>query len=177
MVEQIYAHFERNLPVAARAVKSLLSHRQHGYRKHLSCTTNILQLIDEILKDAEEGKEYAVLMCDLSSAFDTVNHKLLLEKLKLYGFSPAAIKWMEDYLQGRMQFCEVNGKKSSCLMIDVGVFQGSVAGPLLFIIFFNDLMTLEDEHTSISGYADDNNYRITLDKDKLINILHKIHFS
>ena len=158
MVEQLYSHFERNIPVAVRRTLTLLSQRQHGYRSHMSCATNLLQLIDDILKDAEEGHETALLMCDLSSAFDTVNHNLLVEKLKLYGLSENAIKFIQCYLRGRSQFCDINGAKSSTKDIDVGVFQGSVAGPLLFIIFFNDIMELEDRDTLISGYADDNNY-------------------
>ena len=171
MVEQLYAHFERNIPVAARRTLTLLSQRQHGYRSHMSCATNLLQLIDDILKDAEDGHESALLMCDLSSAFDTVNHSLLVEKLKLYGLSENAIKFIQCYLRGRSQFCDINGAKSSTRDIDVGVFQGSVAGPLLFIIFFNDIMELEDGDTLISGYADDNNYKLKLDKDKLKNQL------
>ena len=161
MVEQLYSHFEKNIPVAARRTLTLLSQRQHGYRSHMSCATNILQLIDDILKDAEEGHE--------SSAFDTVNHTLLIEKLKLYGLSVNAIKLLQCYLSGRSQYCDINGSKSPTRSIDVGVFQGSVAGPLLFIIFFNDIMELEDEDTKISGYADDNNYKLKLDKDKLKN--------
>ena len=171
MVEQLYSHFERNIPVAARRTMTLLSQRQHGYRSHMSCSTNILQLIDDILKDAEDGHESALLMCDLSSAFDTVNHGLLIEKLKLYGLSENAIKFMQCYLRGRSQYCDINGSKSTTKNIDVGVFQGSVAGPLLFIIFFNDIMELEDADTLISGYADDNNYKLKLDKDKLKNQL------
>ena len=171
MVEQLYSHFEKNIPVAARRTLTLLSQRQHGYRSHMSCATNILQLIDDILKDAEEGHESALLMCDLSSAFDTVDHTLLIEKLKLYGLSENAIKLLQCYLSGRSQYCDINGSKSPTRSIDVGVFQGSVAGPLLFIIFFNDIMELEDEDTKISGYADDNNYKLKLDKDKLKNQL------
>ena len=171
MVTQLTAHFEQWLPITHDRMKRLLSERQHGYRAKMSCSSTILQLLDDILKNAEDGKESSLLMCDLSAAFDTVDHQLLIQKLKYYGLSDDCISWFLSYLSNRKQYVEVNGSKSATKPIKIGVFQGSVGGPLLFILFFNDLMTLEDDTTGISMYADDNNYLCTLDKDKLLNQL------
>ena len=171
MVQQISDHFEKFMPVGARRIKRLLSERQHGYRSNMSTGSTILQMIDDILKGCEEGNESALLMCDLSAAFDTVNHQLLLDKLKLYGMSENCINWFKSYLSGRKQFVGISASKSKLKSIKIGVFQGSCGGPLLFILFLNDLLSLEDGDTRISIYADDNNYLCKLGKDKLLNQL------
>ena len=101
-------------------------------------------------------------MCDLSAAFDMVPHQVLLDKLALYGLSEAALAWFKSYVEGRGQFIDVNGGRSKRRGIPIGVFQGSIAGPILFIIFFNDLVTLQDALTKISIYMDDNNYKLKL---------------
>ena len=112
-----------------------------------------------------EGAEVALLMCDLSAAFDTVPHDVLLDKLALYGATPETIRWFRSYLGNRQQYVDVNGGISGMKKINYGVFQGSCGGPLLFIVFFNDIMELQDDSTMILGYADDNNYKITLSED------------
>ena len=84
MVDEVKKHFENYINVGGEVHRRLFSSRQHGYRRRLSCCTNILQLMDDILSDTMEGAEVALLMCDLSAA-DTVPHQLLLGKLALYG--------------------------------------------------------------------------------------------
>ena len=167
MVLQLTKHFEKfnEIPGTNGIHKRLFSCRQHGYRSRLSCSTNILQLLDDVLVDCQGGHESCLLMCDLSAAFDTVPHQLLLKKLALYGLSEDAIAWMKSYLDGREQYVDVNGGRSNRRKIPVGVFQGSIAGPILFIIYFNDLITLQDNLTKISIYADDNNYKLKLGND------------
>lgn len=111
MVNQLCQHLETPLPVSADGWQrtSLLSYRQHGYRKNMLCNSNILQLLDDVLKDAEDGTDNALLMMDLSAAFDTVPHGILMEKLKLYGVGERLMKWFESYIRGRCQFVEVGG--------------------------------------------------------------------
>ena len=111
----------------------------------MSCSSNIVQLLDDVLQDCQNGDESAICMADLSAAFDTVPHSILLDKLKLYGLSPEAIFWFRSYLSGRSPYIDVQGSKYERKFIKVVVFQGSIAGPLLFIIYFNDLICLEDE--------------------------------
>ena len=119
-------------------------------------------MLDDNHQDCQNGDETALCMADFSAAFDTVKHDILLDKLKLYGLSPEAILWFRSYLSGRSLFVDVNGGTSDCIEITVGVFQGSVAGPLLFLIYFNDLICLQDQNCHLSTYVDDNNYAIRL---------------
>ena len=79
----------------------------------MSCATNILQLVDDVLVDCMGGCESCLLMCDLGAAFDTVPHQVLLDKLALYGVSEEALQWFRSYLAGRQQYVDVNGGKSS----------------------------------------------------------------
>ena len=147
----------------------LWSDRQHGYRGKRSTATALLQLQEEVLKRFEEGHDVAVSSYDSSAAFDTLTHSILLEKLKLYGCSKQVIKWFESYLSDRWQYCEINGKKSSTKRITQGVFQGSVLGPLLYILYVNCISILEDNDTKLSLYADDVNAATRLTKNKYEN--------
>ena len=152
MVDQLTAHLEKELPISADGWTrtSLLSHRQHGYRKQMSTQTNILQLLEDTLKDAEEGVDTGLLMTDCSAAFDTVPHGILLKKLRLYGVSEQALKWFKSYLQGRCQYVEVGSKMSHIERVLLGCFQGSIGAPLLYILYMNDIVMLQDSYTKIS---------------------------
>ena len=104
--------------------------------------TSVLQLQDKILKDAADGNDCSVILTDMSAAFDTVSHEVLLGKLKLYGVTDQALVWFASYFSNRAQVCEIGGARSSIIRILHGVFQGSILGPLLFICFMNDVVVL-----------------------------------
>ena len=144
----------------------LWSDRQHGYREKRSTATALLQLQEEVLKRFEEGHDVAVSSYDSSAAFDTLTHSILLKKLKMYGCSDSVLRWFQSYLSDRWQYCEIGGKKSSTKRITQGVFQGSVLGPLLYVLYVNCLSTLEDQDTKLSLYADDINAATRLTKNK-----------
>ena len=95
-----------------------------------------------------------MVFLDLKKAFNTVNHNIQLQKLNSFNISPIAIRWFEDYLSGRMQSVKYMGVKSTKLEITCGVPQGSILGPLLFILYINDLGDYLIDN-SINLYADD----------------------
>ena len=127
------------------------------------CTLHTAHAILDFVKaieDAIESGQYAIgVFCDLSKAFDTLNHEVLLEKLNHYGIRGVANRWLQSYLENRSQYVEINGKKSSRLPLPTGVPQGSILGPLLFILYINDLPSAAN--LKCVKFADDSNHLIS----------------
>ena len=102
----------------------------------------------------DKGEYTGLIFIDLKKAFDTVDHNILLQKLEKYGVNGLELDWFASYLNNRKQFCKVNGVSSGISDMNCGVPQGSCLGPLLFLIFIDDLpFSLEKAHVSM--YADD----------------------
>ena len=112
---------------------------QSGFRKSYSTDTCLINLTDHIKDEIDNGNLCGMVMLDLQKAFDTVNHNILLFKLKALGFKDDVIKWMSSYLTGREQMVNVNGVESDPAGITCGVPQGSILGPLLFLLYVNDM--------------------------------------
>ena len=132
----------------------LLSSCQFGYRERRSTDIATTLFVDEIRDNGDKGKLTGALFLDLSKAFDTINHALVLRKLETYGIATAELDWFTDYLFCRTQSVVFGGQKSSLFDLTCGVPQGSILGPLIFLIVFNDF----PEHLNRSKciqYADD----------------------
>ena len=131
----------------------ILHKKQSGFRQSHSCHTALISLIDSWLKDVDEGKFIGTIFLDLRKAFDLVDHDILIYKLKLCHFSNEATKFFTSYLSNRKQLIKIGNSKSSFKTIRTGVPQGSILGPLLFLIYINDIAF--DITSNIDLYADD----------------------
>lgn len=133
---------------------------QFGFRKGRSCEHALLTAQNELLSSLSKKEIALLLLIDFSKAFDMVDHDILLKKLYKYGIRGNALNWMQSYLQGRQQYVTIGGSVSTKMPIIYGVPQGSILGPLLFIIYINDLPNIYKLAKFIL-YADDANIIIT----------------
>ena len=132
---------------------NLINPSQHGFLKARSCLTNILCFLEDVTKWVDEGSPVDIIYLDFKKAFDKVPHQRLLLKLKAHGIGNGMINWIEKWLIDRRQRVVVDGEVSNWKSVLSGVPQGSVLGPILFLIYINDL---DDDITSkVLKFADD----------------------
>ena len=158
------------LPVFSKIVEKLIYNKifsflvryeilfksQYGFRKGHNTTQATLDFLQTV-ESALKSNEFAIgVFCDLSKAFDTLDHEVLLSKLDHYGIRGCWLAWLRSYLTNRKQYVDMNGVRSSTAPITVGVPQGSILGPLLFLIYINDLPASVSKLTPIM-FADDTN--------------------
>ena len=142
--EQMYEYFTR----------SQIFHKSlHGYRHNRSTQTALLQMYHRWVQAANAGCISGAVLLDMSAAFDLVPHDLLIRKLEIYGLEPAFLEWIKSYLLDRHQGVWIDHTLSTYLPCDVGVPQGSILGPLFFLIFVNDMPNIIENY--IEQYADD----------------------
>lgn len=120
----------------------LLSNYQYGFRKNKSTEDAVINLCDYVTHCLDNGQVVLGMFVDVSKAFDSIDHTILLRKLLHYGVRGVAYSWFENYLSNRRQFVQSNNVSSNLHHIQHGVPRGSILGPLLFLIYVNDLPSI-----------------------------------
>ena len=142
---QLYQYMKEN---------GLFTCEQSGFLRLHSTITCLLKMSDDWNNGLDLGKLVGLVFIDLKKAFGTVDHDILCNKVELYGVQQRELSWFRSYLSNRKQFCRVNGVDSDVGDLEVGVPQGSCLGPLLFLIYINDLPQAV-QSSSVTMYADD----------------------
>ena len=155
------------------SMNGFINHHQFGYKKNHSCESLLLTLANDILENMEQKKYTVVVMCDLSAAFDTVDHQILLSLLNdKFSISGIALKWFDSFLSGRSQRVIIRNSESPSHSVSCGVPQGSVLGPVLFNMYTNSLSEVFSSCDFKSlNYADDTTgyFAFPLESQTLIN--------
>ncbi len=174
----------------------VLYDRQFGFRKAHSTSHAIITLVEKISKSLDTGKVVVGVFLDLKKAFDTVDHEILLQKLDMYGIKNNLLQWFKSYLSNRTQYVCLNYSKSDIRTISYGIPQGSILGPLLFIIYVNDfsraskllfsILFADDTSVFIEGHTYNDTIRmlnnelehifIWLSSNKLTLNIEKTHY-
>jgi len=144
VVSNIMQHADKN---------NILKVNQHGFRRKLSCETQLLTFIQEMHDNLQDGYQTDIILLDFAKAFDKVSHSKLLYKLDYYGINSEVLNWIKSFLMNRSQQVVVENAKSNSIPVSSGVPQGSVLGPCLFLFFINDLP--DSVSSNVRLFADD----------------------
>jgi hypothetical protein len=145
MASQLMSHLDQH---------RILYRLQHGFRARLSCETQLLEFANDIFKSLTDNRQSDVIIMDFSKAFDKVSHSHLLYKLRRYGATDNFCGWTHSFLSGRSQQVVIDGEASDPIPVTSGVPQGSVLGPILFLVYINDMATYT-KHSTLRLFADD----------------------
>ena len=146
----------------------MIYNHQFGFKNNHSTYNALIDITKKIRSALDKGIFACGIYIDLQKAFDTVNHSILMDKLEYYGIRGVPKMWLESFLIGRHQFTHIKDRSSSKLPITHRVPQGSVLGPLLFLLYINDLHKAI-QHSSVHHFADDTNLLYTNNSLKKIN--------
>ena len=158
-------HFDQN---------QILHSNQHGFRKKRSCESQLIITLNDIASSFDNGKQIDSILLDFSKAFDKVDHEKLILKLEYYGINGKIIMWIRNFLYNRTQKVVVNGNESSSKCVLSRVPQGSVLGPLLFLVYINDLP--EKISSTIRIFADDSYiYKVIENPNDIIDLQNDLN--
>jgi retron-type reverse transcriptase len=145
-----------------------LNKHQHSFRPMHSTVTAMTEFLNNVIT-ALDNKEHALaLFIDVAKAFDSIDHHILFRKLETYGLRGVVLDWFRDYLSNRFQFIETNYDSSALKSVRCGMPQGSVLGPMIFLLYINDLPSIHNDIKSVL-YADDTTLIVT---DRDVNRLY-----
>ena len=160
IASNITAHFNKH---------NTLYDLQHGFRQKRSCETQLLQLVEDLGRQLMKGNQTDLVPLDFSKAFDKVNHLKLLFELSQHGVKGNTLNWIRAFLLGRTQAVVLEGERSAEVPVTSGVPQGSVLGPLLFLLYINDLP--QNIQSQVRLFADDTAVYLTVTSLEDANIL------
>ncbi|WP_223119964.1 reverse transcriptase domain-containing protein, partial [Salmonella sp. S146_54837] len=148
---------------------NIFCNEQYGFRPEHSTELALADVIDKLYNSLDQNKTCIGVFLDLSKAFDTIDHAILLSKLHHYGIRGTTLNWIDSYISNRYQYTSYKNTNSHLAGIQCGVPQGSILGPLLFIIYVNDICHVS-EIANIILFADDTN--IFFESDATVNSFH-----
>ena len=153
-LNKVFEKAVRNFMVRYLEHNDMFNNSQHGFRQKRSCLSQLLSHFDKIITRLESNQNVDVIYLDFAKAFDKVDHTILLQKLELLGANGKLHTWIKSFLLNRSQRVMVNGHLSEPVLVKSGVPQGSVLGPLLFLVLISDIDS-DLMEAFLSSFADD----------------------
>lgn len=169
---KVFEKILRNKIMTFMEDNNLFNNSQHGFRKGRSCLSKLLSLYDHTLHHLSEGNNVDIVFLDFAKAFDKVDHGILLHKMKRLGITGKIGRWLHNFLTSRSQKVTVEGHCSESSRVISGVPQGSVLGPLLFLVLMGDIDQGLD-HSTLSSFADDTNISHVTSSEDDIQLLQQ----